>query len=130
MRSKGYRTPARPYDTATAALLTKAVVVFLGVCPCLALRFSLGLVVLVLRLVSAVLSVCLFLLAASLGGCVLLLGLFRVWSSSPSSVRVRRRLMKAGRCSGLVGFAVVVRPAWSDAVAGGFCWAVSVPVVR
>jgi restriction endonuclease Mrr len=36
----------------------------------------------------------------------------------------------AGRCAGLVGFAVVVRPAWSDAVAGGFCWAVSVPVVR
>jgi hypothetical protein len=36
----------------------------------------------------------------------------------------------AGRCSALVGFAVVVRPAWSDAVAGGFCWAVSVPVVR
>ena len=32
------------------------------------------------------------------------------------------------RASALVGFAVVVRPAWSDVC--GFCWAVSVPVVR
>lgn len=32
------------------------------------------------------------------------------------------------RCSRLVGFAVVVRPAWCSSV--GFCWLVSVPVVR
>ena len=32
------------------------------------------------------------------------------------------------RCSRLVGFVVLVRPSWVSGV--GFCWVVSVPVVR
>ena len=32
------------------------------------------------------------------------------------------------RCSALVGFSVCVRPSWVSGV--GFCWVVSVPVVR